>query len=47
MNSLVLVLVFEGFVDAFRDGLAIEDEAFRDRRLWIYHETTFSGGIMS
>lgn len=31
--SLVLVLVFEGFVDTFSHGFAMEDEAFRDRRL--------------
>lgn len=31
--SLVLVLVFEGFVDAFSHGFAMEDEAFGDRRL--------------
>lgn len=44
MNSLVLVLVLEGFVDAFRDGLAVEDEAFCDRRLWIYYKTIFFKG---
>ncbi len=33
--SLVLILVSEGLVDAFCDGLAVEDEAFGDRRLWI------------
>lgn len=32
-SSLVLVLVFEGFVDAFSHGFAMEDEALRDRRL--------------
>lgn len=32
---LVLILVSEGFVDTFCDGLAMEDEAFCDRRLWI------------
>lgn len=31
--SLVLVLVFEGFVDALSHGFAMEDEAFGDRRL--------------
>lgn len=31
--SLVLILVFEGFVDTFGHGFAMEDEAFRDRRL--------------
>lgn len=31
--SLVLILVFEGFVDAFKHGLAMENQALRDRRL--------------
>lgn len=31
--SLVLILVFEGFVDTFNHGFAVEDEAFGDRRL--------------
>lgn len=31
--SLVLILVFEGFVDTFSHGSAVQDEAFRDRRL--------------
>lgn len=33
--SLVLILVSEGLLDSFCDGLAMEDEAFGDRRLWI------------
>lgn len=32
-DSLVLVLIFEGFVDALCDGFAVEDEAFGDWRL--------------
>lgn len=35
-DSLVLVLIFEGFVDALRDGFAVEDEAFGDWRLRMY-----------
>lgn len=34
MISLVFILVSEGFVDAFSDGLTVEDEAFCDWRLW-------------
>lgn len=34
-DSLVLVPVFESFVDAFCDGLAVKDETFCDRWLWI------------
>lgn len=32
-RSLVLILVFEGFVDPLSQGFAVEDEAFGDRRL--------------
>jgi len=32
---LVFVLVFESFVNLFCDGLAVKDEAFCDRWLWI------------
>ncbi len=37
--SPVFILISEGFVDAFGDGLAVEDEAFCDRRLWIKVQT--------
>lgn len=33
--SLVFILVSEGFVNTFGDWLAVEDEAFCDRRLQI------------
>lgn len=39
--SLVLILVSEGFVDTFCDGLAMDDEAFCDRRLWIRERKLF------
>lgn len=38
-NLLVFILVSEGFVDAFCDGFAVEDEAFCDGRLWINKST--------
>lgn len=31
--SLVLILVFEGFVDPLSHGFAMQDETFGDRRL--------------
>lgn len=34
-DLLVLVLVLEGFLNALCDRLAVEDEAFCDRGLWI------------
>lgn len=34
-DLLVLVLVSERLVNAFCDGLTVEDKAFCDRRLWI------------
>lgn len=39
---LVLILLSEGFVDAFCDGLAMEDEAFGDRRLWVKNKNRTS-----
>lgn len=36
-DSLVLVLIFEGFMDALCDGFAVEDEAFGDWRLQMYN----------
>lgn len=38
--SLVLILISECFVNTFCDGLAVEDEAFRDRRLRIKIKST-------
>lgn len=32
---LVLILIFESFVDAICDGFAVENEAFCNWRLWI------------
>lgn len=39
-DSLVLVLVFEGFVDALCDGFTVDHQTFSDGRLWIQiHES--------